>query len=159
MQFAYLAGGCFWCIEAIFQRVQGVKSVVSGYCNGQSKNPNYQEVCSGSSGHAEVVEIKFDESEINYSQLLDIFFSAHDYTTLNRQGNDVGTQYRSAIFYQDTQQKELALDKIPDNAVTEITQLDVFYPAEDYHQNYYNNNPEQPYCMVMIEPKLRKLFS
>ena len=138
MQTAYLAGGCFWCVEAIFQRISGVKSLTNGYCNGSTENPTYQEICSSHTGHAEVVKIEFDESEISFSDLLEVFFVTHDPTSLNRQGNDVGVQYRSAIFYINSEQRDIAqsmLNSIP-NAVTEISPLEVFYDAEDYHQNY-----------------------
>lgn len=156
MQKAYLAGGCFWCIEAIFQRVHGVKKVVSGYCNGDIKNPNYEDVCSGNSGHAEAVKIEFDENILTYSQLLDIFFKIHNPTTLNQQGADIGSQYRSAIFYCNDKQQQIASKAIAKikNAVTELEPIDIFYSAEDYHQNYYNNNKNKPYCKMVILPKI-----
>ncbi len=161
MQTAYFAGGCFWCVEAVFQRVDGVSSVESGYCNGLTKNPTYQDICTGETGHAEVVKIEFDESLVTFEQLLEVFFATHDATTLNQQGNDRGTQYRSAVFYINNKQQTLAkqfIDKLGDNIVTEVSKLDVFYPAERYHQNYFNNNPNQPYCRILIAPKLDKYF-
>lgn len=161
MQTAYFAGGCFWCVEAIFQRIDGVTSVESGYCNGSTKNPTYQDICTGTSGHAEVVKIEFDESLVSFKDLLQVFFATHDATTLNQQGNDKGTQYRSAVFYTNNEQQTQAkqfVDKLGDNIVTEVSALAVFYPAEDYHQNYFNNNPSQPYCAMLIKPKLDKYF-
>lgn len=160
MQTAYFAGGCFWCVEAIFQRVDGVKELTSGYCNGSTQNPTYEEVCSGQSGHAEVLKIEFDEQQISFTDLLKVFVETHDPTSLNQQGADRGTQYRSAVFYIDPVQRDLAISlisSIPD-AVTEISPLDVFYPAEGYHQNYYNNDPNQPYCQMVILPKINKYF-
>ena len=160
MQSAYFAGGCFWCVEAIFQRVDGVKELTSGYCNGSTQNPTYEEVCSGQSGHAEVLKIEFDEQKISFTDLLEVFVETHDPTSLNQQGADRGTQYRSAVFYIDSVQRDLAISfisSIPD-AVTEISPLDVFYPAEGYHQNYYNNDPNQPYCQMVILPKINKYF-
>ncbi|MCH2262955.1 MAG: peptide-methionine (S)-S-oxide reductase MsrA [Candidatus Thioglobus autotrophicus] len=160
MQTAYFAGGCFWCVEAIFQRVDGVKELTSGYCNGSTQNPTYEEVCSGQSGHAEVLKIEFDEQQISFTDLLEVFVETHDPTSLNQQGADRGTQYRSAVFYIDSVQRDLAISlisSIPD-AVTEISPLDVFYPAEGYHQNYYNNDPNQPYCQMVILPKINKYF-
>ena len=162
MNKAVLGGGCFWCLEAIFQKVDGVKKVISGYSGGKRKNPTYEQVCSGATGHAEVVEIEFDENIISYDEILDIFFEIHDPTQLNRQGNDVGSQYRSVIFYLDEKQKEVALKKIEElkkrgiNVVTEVTKLEKFYKAEDYHQNYYNLNPHNPYCHYVITPKIEK---
>jgi peptide-methionine (S)-S-oxide reductase len=159
---AVLGGGCFWCLEAIFQRVKGVKKVVSGYSGGKRENPNYEQVCTGVSGHAEVVEIEFDENVISYENLLDIFFEIHDPTQLNRQGNDVGSQYRSVIFYLDENQKDTALKKIEElkkkgiNVVTEVSPLTKFYKAEEYHQNYFNQNPQNPYCGYVIAPKVEK---
>ena len=160
MQTAYFAGGCFWCVEAIFQRVDGVKELASGYCNGSTQNPTYEEVCGGQSGHAEVLKIEFDEQKISFIDLLEVFVETHDPTSLNQQGADRGTQYRSAVFYIDSVQRDLAISlisSIPD-AVTEISSLDVFYPAEGYHQNYYNNDPNQPYCQMVILPKINKYF-
>ena len=160
MQTAYFAGGCFWCVEAIFQRIEGVSELTNGYCNGSTQNPTYEEVCSGQSGHAEVLKIEFDEKQISFADLLEVFVETHDPTSLNKQGADRGTQYRSAVFYTDSNQKDQAvsvINSIPD-AVTEISPLDVFYPAESYHQNYYNNNPDQPYCQLVILPKIDKYF-
>ena len=160
MQTAYFAGGCFWCVEAIFQRIDGVKELTNGYCNGSTQNPTYEEVCSGQSGHAEVLKIEFDEQQISFADLLEVFVETHDPTSLNQQGADRGTQYRSAVFYIDSVQRDLAISfisSIPD-AVTEISPLDVFYPAEGYHQNYYNNDPNQPYCQMVILPKINKYF-
>ena len=161
MQTAYFAGGCFWCIEAIFQRVNGVLSLASGYCNGTTKNPTYQEICAGDSGHAEVLKIEFDETQISYTELLEIFVVVHDPTSLNQQGADIGVQYRSAVFSTDSKQRELAqslIDSIK-GAVTEISPLDVFYVAEDYHQNYFNDNQNQPYCQMVILPKINKYLN
>jgi len=161
MQTAYFAGGCFWCVEAVFQRIQGVDFVESGYCNGSTIDPTYQDICTGSSGYAEVVKITFDETIVSFEDLLQVFFATHDATTLNQQGNDKGTQYRSAVFYTSNEQQQQAkqlIKKLGDNIVTEVSAIDVFYPAEDYHQNYYNNNPNQPYCAMLITPKLDKYF-
>jgi peptide-methionine (S)-S-oxide reductase len=160
MQTAYLAGGCFWCVEAIFQRVNGVKELTNGYCNGLTQNPSYEEICSGQSNHAEVLKVDYDEQQISYSELLEVFVATHDPTSLNQQGGDKGTQYRSAIFYTDDSQRQIASSMIANikDAVTEITELDVFYPAESYHQNYYNNNLNQPYCQLVILPKINKYF-
>ncbi len=165
-ELATLGAGCFWCVEAIFQRVEGVLEVKSGYSGGQVKNPSYQEVCTGKTGHAEVCQIVFDPGVISYARLLDIFWKTHDPTTLNQQGNDVGTQYRSVIFYHTEAQKRTALAmKDSLNAagvwerpvVTEITPYDTFYPAEAYHDNYYNSNRTKPYCTYVITPKVKKL--
>jgi peptide-methionine (S)-S-oxide reductase len=162
---ATLAGGCFWCLEAVYDQLKGVEDVVSGYAGGTAPNPTYKQVCTGSTGHAEVVQITFDPDVITYKDLLDVFFTIHDPTTLNRQGSDVGTQYRSAIFYHTPEQKATADQTIaaleqanvwPDPIVTEVTPLDTFYPAEDYHQEYFANNPNQGYCRVVIEPKVAK---
>lgn len=162
---ATFGGGCFWCTEAIFQRVEGVHKVVSGYAGGKVKNPTYREICSGLTGHAEVIQIHYDASVVNYESLLEIFWKTHDPTTLNRQGNDVGTQYRSVVFYHDDQQKELAehykqkLDAAgiyADPIVTEISPAPTFYAAEDYHQDYFNQNGNQGYCRVIIQPKVEK---
>jgi len=164
---AILANGCFWCTEAIFQQLKGVKSVTSGYTGGTVKNPTYKEICTGTTGHAEAIQIKFDTSIISYQEILEVFFSTHDPTTLNRQGYDVGSQYRSAIFYNSENQKDIAMSFIEDltNAavfekpiVTEVTASTIFYPAEDYHQNYYNNNKTQGYCVAVINPKLEKFM-
>ena len=162
MQTAYFAGGCFWCVEAIFQRINGVTHVTSGYCNGTTIDPTYQDICTGSTGHAEVVKIEFDEDQLEFEKLLKVFFATHDATTLNQQGNDRGTQYRSAVFYVSNEQQQQAkqlIQKLGDNIVTEVTKLDVFYPAENYHQNYFNNNQNQPYCQMLIAPKLDKYFN
>ena len=160
MQTAYLAGGCFWCVEAIFQRVNGVKELTNGYCNGLTQNPSYEEICSGQSNHAEVLKVDYDEQQISYSELLEVFVATHDPTSLNQQGADKGTQYRSAVFYTDDSQKQIATSIIGaiKGAVTEITELDIFYPAESYHQNYYKKNPNQPYCQMVILPKINKYF-
>ena len=163
---ATLGGGCFWCVEAVFQRIDGVLSVKPGYAGGDIKNPTYKQICTGNTGHAEVAKIEFDPEKITYSQILNVFWQSHDPTTLNRQGNDVGTQYRSVIFFHDESQREIAeKSKIDANKsgywdnkiVTEITLLNNYYDAEDYHDNYYNNNPNQPYCLFVIKPKLDKL--
>jgi peptide-methionine (S)-S-oxide reductase len=164
-EMATLAGGCFWCLEAIFKEVKGVEKVVSGYSGGTTVNPSYNEVCSGTTGHAESVQITFDPRIISFKEILSIFFTVHDPTTLNRQGPDIGTQYRSAIFYHNEEQKTIAEQLIRDlnssngwgaPIVTEITPFQNFYPAEEYHQNYYGRKPEQPYCSVVIAPKLDK---
>ena len=143
METAYLAGGCFWCVEAIFQRINGIIGLKSGYCNGSTQNPSYESICTGQTGHAEVVKIDFNESVVSFEELLDVFIATHDPTSLNQQGADKGTQYRSAIFYVNDSQKQIATSVIESikGAVTEITELDVFYPAEDYHQNYYLKAP------------------
>src|SRR5690348_17540639 len=156
---ATLAGGCFWCLEAAFQDLKGVEDVQSGYAGGRAANPSYEDVCTGTTGHAEVVQITFDPQVVTFEDLLHVFFTIHDPTTLNRQGADVGTQYRSAIFYHDEEQKKIAEDLIKDlNAqkiwdrpiVTEVAKLDKFYMAEDYHQEYFARNPYQPYCMAVV---------
>lgn len=161
-----LAGGCFWCLEAVFQKIRGVTKIVSGYTGGDLKNPSYREVCSGKTGHAEVVQITFDSEAISLDRILDVFWHVHNPTTLNRQGADVGTQYRSAIFYNSDGQRDEALESIKklqslgiysDPIVTEVVPLEVFYPAEDYHQNYYNQHPGEGYCQVVINPKLGKI--
>jgi len=160
-----LAGGCFWCLEAVFDEVKGVESVESGYAGGHIQNPSYRAVCDGETGHAEVVQVRFDPSIVSFRDLLNVFFAIHDPTTLNRQGADVGTQYRSAIFYHTLEQKETAealihelnKQKIWDSPiVTEVTALDNFYAAEDYHQEYFARNPTQPYCQAVISPKVSK---
>ena len=162
---ATLAGGCFWCLEAVYDELRGVENVESGYAGGQRSNPTYHEVCSGTTGHAEVVQITFDPRVVSFRDLLQVFFTIHDPTTLNRQGADVGTQYRSAIFYHTPEQKEIAERAIAEITaarvwdkpiVTEITRLSEFYPAEEYHSDYYQRNPAQPYCQVVIEPKVAK---
>ncbi len=160
-----LAGGCFWCLEAVYQEVKGVIKSVSGYAGGQIKNPSYEQVCGGRTGHAEVVQLTFDPQVVSYENLLNVFFTIHDPTTPNRQGNDIGTQYRSAIYFHSPEQKAIAEQKIKDleaekvwnnRIVTEVTPLDIFYPAESYHQNYYHNNPTQGYCRAVVEPKVVK---
>jgi peptide-methionine (S)-S-oxide reductase len=162
---ATFGAGCFWCVEAIFELVKGVSKVQSGYSGGHVKNPSYKEVCTGTTGHAEVCQITFDPNVISYIELLEIFWQTHDPTTLNRQGNDVGTQYRSAIFYHTPEQKRLAEEMKKrlnnehiwaDPIVTEIAAFDKFYPAEDYHDDYYSRNPNQPYCSLVITPKVKK---
>jgi len=161
---ATFGGGCFWCTEAIFQQLQGVQKVVSGYSGGKVPGkPTYREVCSGRTGHAEVVQITFDGQQISYDDLLRVFMSTHDPTTLNRQGADAGTQYRSVIFYHDAEQEKVAREILaemagyyPNPIVTEVSPLETFYPAEDYHQDYYNQNPGQGYCNFVISPKLAK---
>lgn len=165
MELATFGAGCFWCVEAIFERVRGVYGVKSGYSGGYVKNPSYKEVCTGSTGHAEVCQISFDSQVISYTELLEIFWKTHDPTTLNRQGNDIGTQYRSAVFYHSELQKKtaeeiktrLSHEKIwSDPIVTEIVPFKAFYPAEDYHEDYYAKNPGQTYCNFVITPKIRK---
>ena len=165
-EIATLGGGCFWCVEAVFQRIDGVISVKPGYAGGNVKNPTYKQICTGNTGHAEVAKIEFDPSKITYSQILNVFWQSHDPTTLNRQGNDVGTQYRSVIFFHNKSQEEIAKKSKIDadksgywdnEIVTEVTLLNNYYDAEDYHDNYYNNNPNQPYCLFVIKPKLDKL--
>jgi len=167
MAFATFAGGCFWCTETLFARLYGVDEVVPGYTGGDIKNPAYKEVCTGRTGHAECVQITFDETLITYKILLEVFFDTHDPTTLNRQGNDVGTQYRSGIFYHSNEQKEIAETFIYDMErqqrfsnpiVTEITAFDMFYAAEIEHKDYYNLNKNQPYCAAVISPKVKKLL-
>jgi peptide-methionine (S)-S-oxide reductase len=164
-QTATLAGGCFWCLEAVFDDLKGVISVESGYTGGHIPNPSYKMVCSGETGHAEAVQVTFNPTVISYKELLTIFFTIHDPTTLNRQGNDVGTQYRSAIFYQDEDQRQTAQQVIKEITelgiwdkpiVTEVAPFEKFYIAEDYHQEYYANNPNQGYCRVVIKPKVAK---
>jgi peptide-methionine (S)-S-oxide reductase len=164
-QIATLGGGCFWCLEAVFDDLIGVTDVVSGYSGGKVKDPSYKMVCSGTTGHAEVVQVSFDPRLVSYDDLLRVFFTIHDPTTLNRQGADVGTQYRSVIFFHDLQQKqvaeqvmaEIAAEKIWERPlVTQLVPFEVFYPAEDYHQEYYVNNQFQPYCRVVIAPKVAK---
>jgi peptide-methionine (S)-S-oxide reductase len=163
---AVFGGGCFWCTEAVFDELRGVRSVVSGYAGGSVKQPTYEQVCGGRTGHAEVIRIEYDPSEIAFKDLLTVFFATHDPTTLNRQGNDVGTQYRSTVLYANEEQKRDAEAFIKDlndskafssPVVTTVEPLGEFYPAEDYHQKYYANNPYQPYCQYMIPPKLQKL--
>jgi peptide-methionine (S)-S-oxide reductase len=164
-ELATLAGGCFWCMEAVFDDLNGVLSVESGYSGGHVANPTYKQVCSEITGHAEAVQLTFDPSVISYKDILNVFFAVHDPTTLNRQGNDVGTSYRSAIFYHSDEQKAIAQEVIrklttqklwPNPIVTEVTKFDNFYIAEDYHQEYFANNPDQPYCRVVVAPKVAK---
>ena len=167
LQTATFGNGCFWCTETIFQRLKGVHSVLPGYSGGAVKNPSYKEVCTGRTGHAEAIQILYDPDEISYETLLEVFFFTHDPTTLNRQGNDVGTQYRSVIFYRDEDEKMMAEKMIrrldaekvyPDPIVTQVVPFEAFYEAEDYHRDYYNNNKEQPYCRAVINPKLNKFL-
>jgi peptide-methionine (S)-S-oxide reductase len=165
LQVATLAGGCFWCIEGAFSQLQGIHSAKSGYMGGNSTFPSYEEVCSGNSGHAEVVHLEFDDSIISYQQILEVFFTLHDPTQLNRQGNDIGSQYRSAIFYHTEEQQKIALELIKEmtedsifnqNIVTQVCPAETFYTGEDYHQDYVNNNPENQYCQAVVSPKLAK---
>ncbi|MHA2026351.1 MAG: peptide-methionine (S)-S-oxide reductase MsrA [Candidatus Thorarchaeota archaeon] len=165
MELTTLGSGCFWCTEAVYQQLKGVETVVSGYSGGLVDNPSYEQVTTGRTGHAEVCQIRFDPEQISYADMLEVFFSTHDPTTLNRQGNDVGTQYRSVIFYHSEEQREIAeqvkreLDESgtwKNPLVTEIVPYEKFYKAEDYHQNYYRNNPNQGYCQIVIAPKLKK---
>ena len=163
-EIATLAGGCFWCLDAAYRQIQGVTGVVSGYSGGARPDPTYEQVCTGTTGHAEAVQVEFDPDVISYPEILEILWTIHDPTTLNRQGADVGTQYRSAIFYHDDQQKaaaEALRDDVqalwPNPVLTEIVPLEAFYPAEDYHQDFYAKNPGQGYCAAVINPKLRKL--
>ena len=159
-----LGGGCFWCIEAVYKRIDGITDVTSGYAGGETKNPTYEEVCTGRTGHAEVVRVEFDPGVIGVDEVLKRFFASHDPTTLNRQGNDVGTQYRSIVLYETDEQRQAA-ERIRDevdrelsgSVVTQIEPLDAFYPAEDYHQDYFDNNPNAGYCRLIIAPKLKKL--
>ena len=163
---AIFGGGCFWCLEAVFQQVKGVQHVTSGYAGGARPNPTYEQICTGVSGHAEVVKLDFDPSIISFSQLLDVFYGIHDPTTLNRQGNDVGTQYRSVIYCQNAEQRHIAEAYIAElqssgvvksPIVTEVSDAVTFYPAEDYHQNYFANHPNQGYCQMVVAPKVHKL--
>ena len=163
-ELATVGGGCFWCTEAVIERLPGVKKVISGYAGGQTVNPTYEDICTGRTGHAEVIQIEFDPAMISYDKILEVFFEAHDPTTLNRQGADEGTQYRSVIFYHnEAQQKAAARAKIaaqalwPDPIVTEVSPLTKFYVAEKYHQDYFRNNPNQGYCTFVIKPKMKKL--
>lgn len=168
---AILAGGCFWCLDAVYRQMEGVISIECGYANGKIKNPTYKEVCSGLTGHAEVTQLVFDTKKTNYAEILTVFWKIHDPTTLNRQGNDIGTQYRSGIYYRNDAQKDIALksreaaveSKLWDDPiVTEIVPLECYYPAEEYHQDYYTNNPDQPYCVAVVgekAAKFRKLFT
>ena len=167
IEIATLANGCFWCTEAIFARIKGVKSVSPGYSGGKVENPSYDQVCTGTTGHAEAAQIEFDPTVISFEKLLEVFWHTHDPTTLNRQGNDIGTQYRSAIFYHNDKQREIAEkskrrieDKgiFRDPIVTEITQFEKFYVAEDYHKKYYEHHLNDPYCRFVIDPKIQKLL-
>ena len=167
IQKATFGAGCFWCVEAVFERLNGVVDVIPGYSGGHKNNPTYREICTGTTGHAEVAQITFDTRIITFNDLLNMFWKSPDPTTRNKQGNDIGTQYRSAVFYHNNEQKTIAKEsknKVDNSnvflnpVVTEITKLDKFWPAEDYHNNYYNNNMDQPYCRVIIKPKLDKLF-
>jgi peptide-methionine (S)-S-oxide reductase len=167
-QLATLAGGCFWCLEAVFEQLRGVTKVVSGYSGGHVPKPSYEAVCTGTTGHAEVVQVAFDPDVLSYRDLLGVFFTLHDPTTLDRQGGDVGTQYRSAIFYHDDEQRRTAEDLVreleaehvfDEPIVTKIEPLQAFYPAEEYHREYYRRNPNQPYCRAVIAPKVAKLRS
>ena len=165
MQQALFGGGCFWCTEAVFLQLKGVHQVISGYAGGDTAHPSYEDICTGQTNHAEVILIDYDEQQIDFKQLLTVFFATHDATTLNRQGNDIGTQYRSVIYYFNEQQKQIAEDFITQlkadglDIVTELSPAPTFYPAEDYHQNYYAKNPAQGYCNFAIPPKLMKLQS
>lgn len=163
---ATFAGGCFWCTEAVYAELKGVKSVTSGYIAGQVPNPTYKDVCTGATGHAEAIEIEYDPAVVSFEKLLEVFFATHDPTTLNRQGADVGTQYRSGVFYHDDDQKRIAEEVIakldaaqvfPRKIVTEVTKASTFYPAEDYHQDYFATNPFQPYCQAVAAPKVEKV--
>jgi len=165
LEAATLAGGCFWCLEAVFREVDGVENVVSGYTGGTIINPTYEQVCTGETGHAEAVQVSFNPSKISYREILEIFFSIHDPTTLNRQGPDVGTSYRSAVFYHNERQKNVVEELIGElnkahlwekPIVTQIVPLDTFYPAEDYHREYFSRHPEQAYCQTVISPKVNK---
>ncbi len=167
MNFAIFGAGCFWCVEAIFSQINGVFNVQSGYCNGNIQNPTYKQVCTGNTGHVEACKVSFDPNIISYNDLLEIFFQMHDPTTINKQGADIGSQYRSGIYYIDKNQKQLAeefIDKLnklnifANPIVTEVEKLDKFYLAEDYHQDYYNNNIDAPYCKLIIKPKLDKFL-
>ena len=167
MEQAIFGGGCFWCTEAVFQNLKGVTKVVSGYMGGHHANPSYEEICKGTTGHAEIIRIEFNSEEITFEDLLLVFFKTHDPTTLNRQGNDIGDQYRSVVFYENQEQK-LAAENMIDQLdkemvfdkpiVTEVKPVSMFYAAEDYHQNYYNNNPNKSYCAFVIQPKLNKFI-
>lgn len=163
---ATFAGGCFWCTEAVYAQLKGVKSVTSGYIGGQGANPTYEQVCTGRTGHAEAIEIEYDPQQVSFEKMLEVFFATHDPTTKNRQGADVGTQYRSGVFYHDDEQKKIAEEVIrkldaanvfPAKIVTEVTPATTFYPAEKYHQDYFANNPYQPYCQAVAAPKVEKV--
>jgi len=163
---ATFGGGCFWCTEAVYAELKGVRSVTSGYTNGKVPNPTYKDVCTGLTGHAEAIEIEYDPTVVSFEKLLEVFFATHDPTTLNRQGADVGTQYRSGVFYHNAEQKRIAEDVIarldaarvfPGKIVTEVTKAETFYPAEDYHQDFFAKNPSQPYCRAVAAPKVEKV--
>ncbi|MBN2775278.1 MAG: peptide-methionine (S)-S-oxide reductase MsrA [Prolixibacteraceae bacterium] len=165
LETATLGGGCFWCTEAIYKELKGVKSILPGYSGGHVKNPSYKEVCTGNTGHAEVVQIEFDTDVVSFAEILEVFFETHDPTTLNRQGADIGTQYRSVVFYHSEEQKKTAEEIIAlfgkekvysDPVVTEVTKFEAFYPAEDYHKDYFAENPNQPYCRMVVAPKVEK---
>lgn len=165
MQTATFGGGCFWCTEAVFQNLKGVSKVISGYMGGELKHPTYMEICTGDTGHAEVIQIDFDENQISFSDLLLVFFKTHNPTTINKQGNDIGTQYRSVIFYENADQKSQSEKMIDDLSredifdkpiITQVSPISEFYEAEDYHQNYFNENKDKPYCSFIIQPKLDK---
>ena len=164
-ELATFGGGCFWCVEAVFEEVEGVESVTSGYAGGHVEDPTYEEVCRGSTGHAEVVQVAYDPDAVSYEELLEVFFAVHDPTTEDREGPDVGSQYRSAVYYHDETQRdaveayvdELESGGVYDGIVTEIAPLETFYEAEEYHQDYYEKNPDQPYCAMQIPPKLEKV--
>lgn len=165
MKKATFGSGCFWCTEGIFKYLKGVNHVVSGYMGGTTEDPTYAEVCSGMSGHAEVIQFEYDENEVAFRDLLEVFFKTHDPTTLNRQGNDIGTQYRSVIFYHDEEQKSIAeetiaaldaSDAFSKKIVTQVAEVQTFFPAEDYHQNYFENNPQNAYCQAVVRPKIEK---
>ncbi len=165
IKLATLGGGCFWCVEAVYLMIEGIENVVSGYSGGQIKNPSYKEICTGRTGHAEVVQLEYDSTKITFEEILEIFWSCHNPTTLNRQGNDIGTQYRSVIYYHNDEQKEIADKSIVETAptiwddpiVTELSPIEVFYPAEEYHQDYYRLNPQNGYCSVVVGPKVAKI--
>jgi peptide-methionine (S)-S-oxide reductase len=156
METATLGGGCFWCLEAVYLGMDGVESVVSGYMGGHVPNPSYEQVCTGRTGHAEVVQVRFDPAITSYREILDVLFAIHDPTTLNRQGNDVGPQYRSVIFTHTDEQRRIAEETVRPPMVTEVRPAETFYPAETYHQNYFENNPAQPYCAYVVAPKVKK---
>jgi peptide-methionine (S)-S-oxide reductase len=162
-EIATLGGGCFWCLEAVYQQLKGVQTVESGYTGGQVRNPTYEQVCSGTTGHAEVIRVSFDPDVVSYREILEVFFTIHDPTTLNRQGNDVGTQYRSVIYFHSPEQREIARHVIAEMAivwdapiVTELSPAETYYKAEDYHQNYFRENPLQGYCAFVVAPKVAK---
>lgn len=167
LEVATLAGGCFWCTEAIFERLKGVENVISGYSGGGMENPSYEQVSSGKTGHAEAIQVRFDPKQVSYKEILDVFLATHDPTTLNRQGNDVGEQYRSVIFYHNESQRKIAEDakesfqksgKYEDKVVTSIEPFRNFFPAEDYHQKFYDHNSQASYCKLVIDPKITKLY-